>query len=361
MKFLDEAKIFLESGSGGKGCVSFHREKYVEFGGPNGGNGGRGGDLYFLADDRLNTLIDFRYTQHFKADSGQQGMGRDRSGKRGEDMIIRVPVGTQILDSDKETILLDLVEEGEKVLFLKGGDGGFGNAHYKSSTNQAPRKSTPGWPGQELEVWLRLKLIADVGLLGLPNAGKSTFLAASSNAKPKIADYPFTTLAPNLGVVKAGDKEFVIADIPGLIEGAHEGQGLGDRFLGHVERSAALLHLVDCTQDDPYKAYVTIRNELEKYGQFTDTKEEVIVLSKIDALGEELAEDVRAELETAVGKPVYMMSSVSGKNVDKVLFQLGEIVKARRIEEAGGVEDADYARYSEGAEEDEQKDGYDSP
>lgn len=330
MKFLDEAKIFLESGKGGKGCVSFHREKNMEFGGPNGGNGGRGGDLYFLADNRLNTLIDFRYTQHFIAESGQAGMGRDRSGKGGDDLYIRVPVGTQILDADKETVLADMVTEGETLLFLKGGDGGFGNAHYKSSTNQAPRKSTPGWPAQEAEIWLRLKLIADVGLVGLPNAGKSTFLAASSNAKPKIADYPFTTLAPNLGVVKVSDWEFVIADIPGLIEGAHEGLGLGDRFLGHVERTSVLLHLIDCMQDDPFQAYTTIRNELNKYGELTENKQEIIVLNKMDALGDELSEDVRAELEKAVGKPVYAMSGVSGQNVDKIVYMLGKIVKAHK-------------------------------
>lgn len=328
MKFLDEAKIFLESGKGGKGCVGFHREKNMEFGGPNGGNGGKGGDLYFIADNRMNTLIDFRYTQHFQAEHGQSGMGRDRSGRGGDDMYIRVPVGTEILDADKETVLADMVTEGETLLFLKGGDGGFGNAHYKSSTNQAPRKSTPGWPGQESEIWLRLKLIADVGLVGLPNAGKSTFLAASSNAKPKIAGYPFTTLAPNLGVVKAGEKEFVIADIPGLIEGAHEGHGLGDRFLGHVERTSVLLHLIDCMEDDVFGAYTTIRNELNKYGQLTENKEEIIVINKMDALGDELSEDVRAELEKAIGKPVYAMSGVSGQNVDKIVHMLGAIVRA---------------------------------
>jgi GTP-binding protein len=345
MKFLDQAKISLQSGRGGPGCVSFHREKFVEFGGPNGGNGGRGGDLYFLADDRMNTLIDFRYQQHFSAENGQNGMGRDRSGKGGEDCVIRVPVGTQILAEDQETILLDMMTAGEKVLFLRGGDGGFGNAHYKSSTNQAPRKSTPGWPGQEAEVWLRLKMIADVGLVGMPNAGKSTFLAACSNAKPKIADYPFTTLHPNLGVVKAGNTDFVMADIPGLIEGAHEGHGLGDRFLGHVERTAVLLHLIDCTQDDVFEAYSIIRNELKQYGQDIEYKKEIIVITKVDALGEELAEDVRQEFEAklnkankSVNKDVYMMSSVSRHGVDKILYKLAEVVREHKQMEARAAE-----------------------
>ena len=264
MKFLDEAKIYLQSGKGGPGCVSFRREKYIEFGGPDGGNGGKGGDIYFEAVKTLNTLIDFRYQQHFKAESGKHGQGRNKTGAGGEDLIIKVPVGTEILDDEKDTVLADLVEPEQRILFLKGGDGGFGNAHYKSATNQAPRKSTPGWPEQEAAVWLRLKLIADVGLVGLPNAGKSTFLAACSNAKPKIADYPFTTLHPNLGVVKAGQKDFVMADIPGLIEGAHEGQGLGDRFLGHIERTSVLLHIIDITEDDIAEAYRTIRNEAKR-------------------------------------------------------------------------------------------------
>ncbi|MEM6781896.1 MAG: GTPase ObgE, partial [Pseudomonadota bacterium] len=250
MKFLDQAKIYVKSGDGGPGCVSFRREKYIEYGGPDGGNGGRGGDIIFKCVKDLNTLIDFRYTQHFKAKNGMHGQGRDKTGAGGDDLIIKVPVGTQIIDEDKETVLLDMLEEGQTVTFLKGGDGGFGNAHYKSSTNQAPRKFTPGWPGEERALWLRLKLIADVGLVGLPNAGKSTFLAACTRARPKIADYPFTTLHPNLGVAQADNHEFVIADIPGLIEGAHEGHGLGDRFLGHVERTAVNLHLIDATQDN---------------------------------------------------------------------------------------------------------------
>lgn len=326
MKFLDEAKIYLKSGDGGPGSVSFRREKYVEFGGPDGGNGGRGGDVIFEVRRDLNTLIDFRYQQHFKAQNGQHGMGKMRTGAGGKDCIIHVPAGTQILAEDKETLLADMTEDGQRLTLLKGGDGGFGNAHYKSSTNQAPRKFTPGWPGQELPVWLRLKLIADVGLLGLPSAGKSTFLARVSNAKPKIADYPFTTLHPNLGAVKAGDKDFLIADIPGLIEGAHEGHGLGDRFLGHVERTAVLLHLIDCTQDDPHEAYKTIRNELKNYGQNIQEKEEIICLTKVDALGEELADTVRTDLEQSVDKPVYQISSVTGLNVDKILYKLGEIV-----------------------------------
>lgn len=337
MKFLDQAKIYLQSGHGGPGCISFRREKYVEFGGPNGGNGGKGGNVYFVADNRMNTLIDFRYQQHFRAQNGENGKGDNRTGAHGEDCIIRVPVGTQIIDEDKDTILHDFTTEGEEVLFLKGGDGGFGNAHYKSAVNQAPRRSTPGWPGQEAAIWLRLKLIADAGLVGLPNAGKSTFLAACSNATPKIADYPFTTLHPNLGVVKAGDMDFVLADIPGLIEGAHEGHGLGDRFLGHVERTSVLLHLIDCTQDDIVGAYNTIRNELHEYDPRVSDKPEIIALNKADALGDELAEDQRKTLEDAIGKPVLCMSAVSGQNVDKILFQLGHIVtehKRQLAEEA---------------------------
>ncbi len=330
MKFLDEAKIYISSGDGGAGCLSFRREKSIEFGGPDGGNGGRGGDIIIESVDSLNTLIDFRYKQHFRAGKGSHGMGQNRSGARGKDCIIKVPVGTQILDDDKETILLDFTKVGQRIIFLKGGDGGFGNAHYKSSTNQAPRKKTPGWPGQEKPVWLRLKLIADAGLVGLPNAGKSTFLAACSNARPKIADYPFTTLHPNLGVVKAGEIDFVIADIPGLIEGAHEGHGLGDRFLGHVERTSVILHLVDCTHDNILQAYKTIRNELKKYAQHLADKEEIIVLTKTDALGEELAEDQRQSLEESVDKKVYKMSSISGQGVKEILFALAKEITAHK-------------------------------
>ena len=327
MKFLDEAKIYCESGKGGPGSVSFRREKFAEFGGPNGGDGGRGGDVIIEAVDDTNTLIDFRYAQHFRADPGMHGMGENRSGKGGDNCIIKVPVGTVILAEDKETELYDCTTAGARFTLLKGGDGGKGNAHYKSSTNQAPRKSTPGYPGEEIAIWLRLKLIADVGLLGLPNAGKSTFLSVVSNAKPKIADYPFTTLHPNLGVVKIGNAyEFVIADIPGLIEGASEGQGLGTRFLGHVERTAALLHLIDCTQDNPHEAYNTIRNELAKYDTDLSERTEVIALTKADALGEELAEHVRHEFEQKTGKKTFLISSVARTGIDPLLNHLSRLI-----------------------------------
>lgn len=343
MKFLDEAKIYLESGHGGPGCVSFHREKFIEYGGPDGGNGGKGGDVIFEAVSTLNTLIDFRYTQHFRARPGMHGMGKLRSGVGGDDIIIKVPVGTQLLDEDKETVIHDFMVDGERLVYLKGGDGGFGNAHYKSSTNQAPRKKTPGWPGQEAAVWLRLKLIADAGLVGLPNAGKSTFLAACSNAKPKIADYPFTTLHPGLGVVKAGNSEFVLADIPGLIEGAHEGTGLGDRFLGHVERTSVLLHLIDCTQDDLVKAYNVIRGELEQYGAGLAEKEEIVAINKIDALGPELAADQAKTLENAIGKKVYQISGVSGEGVKDVIFALSKIINEHKEAERKALPVSDEA------------------
>jgi GTP-binding protein len=333
MKFLDQAKIYLESGKGGPGCVSFHREKFVEFGGPDGGNGGRGGDVIIETAETLNTLIDFRYQQHFRAEPGQNGMGQNRTGADGKDCIIRVPVGTVILAEDRETVLADFNEPGQRVVFLKGGDGGFGNAHYKSSTNQAPRKFTPGWPGQEAAIWLRLKLIADVGLVGLPNAGKSTFLACCTNAKPKIADYPFTTLHPNLGVVKAGEFDFVIADIPGLIEGAHEGHGLGDRFLGHVERTSVLLHLIDCTQDDLPGAYKTIRKELEAYGHGLKDKPEIIALTKADALGPELAQDQAKILKKAIKKDIVVISAIAQDGIKPLLFKLAEIVRENRQRE----------------------------
>lgn len=330
MKFLDEAKIYLESGKGGPGCVAFRREKYVDMGGPDGGNGGRGGHVYFEAQDNLNTLIDFRYTQHFRASAGDHGSGANRTGKDGKDMIVKVPVGTVILDEDKETELFDMVTPGQRILFLKGGDGGFGNAHYKSSTNRAPRKFTPGWPGEERSVWLRLKLIADAGIVGLPNAGKSTFLSVVSRAKPKIADYPFTTLAPNLGVVKVHDREFVLADIPGLIEGAHEGHGLGTRFLGHVERTRVLLHLIDATQDDIVGAYKTIRAELKAYGQGLAKKPEIIALNKIDALGPELAEDQQKTLSKAIKKKVLLVSAVSREGTEQVLAELWKHIEKGR-------------------------------
>ncbi|MEM7618520.1 MAG: GTPase ObgE [Pseudomonadota bacterium] len=330
MKFLDQAKIYVKSGDGGRGAVSFRREKYVERGGPDGGNGGRGGDIIFRAKGDMNTLIDFRYTQHFRAPNGKGGEGRDKTGAGGDDIVIDVPVGTEIIDEDKETVLTDMIEEGQTVKFLVGGDGGFGNAHYKSATNQAPRKSTPGWPGEERNVWLRLKLIADAGLVGLPNAGKSTFLANVSRAKPKIADYPFTTLHPNLGVVKAGDYSFMIADIPGLIEGAHEGKGLGDRFLGHVERTSVLLHLVDMTQDNFIENYHTIRNELKEYGAGLVDKEEIVALTKMDALGEELAEDQAKEFEKATSIKPYIISSVSNQNLDTILFKLAGVIQEHK-------------------------------
>ncbi len=334
MKFLDLAKIYLKSGNGGAGCLSFRREKYIEYGGPDGGNGGKGGDVIFESVDTLNTLIDFRYQQHFKAETGKGGAGRNKTGAHGKDCIIKVPTGTEILAEDQDTVLADLTEPGQRIVFLKGGDGGFGNAHYKSPTNQAPRKTTPGWEGQEMAVWLRLKLIADAGLAGLPNAGKSTFLAACSRAKPKIADYPFTTLHPNLGVVKIGDFDFVLADIPGLIEGAHEGRGLGDRFLGHIERTAVLLHLVDGTQDNVGQVYQTIRHELESYGAGLAEKAEIVALNKCDALGSELAAEQKKELERATGKPVYCISAVSGEGVQDVLFALAQEIKTYRAEES---------------------------
>ena len=332
MKFLDQAKIYVKSGDGGPGSISFRREKYVQNGGPDGGNGGRGGAIIFETAKDLNTLIDFRYAQHFRAPNGTGGSGRDRTGGKGEDMIIKVPVGTEIIDEDKETVLLDMSEEGQRVIFMKGGDGGFGNAHYKSATNQAPRKKTPGWPGEERDLWLRLKLIADAGLVGLPNAGKSTFLSVVSKAKPKIADYPFTTLHPNLGVVKAGDYSFVIADIPGLIKGAHEGHGLGDRFLGHVERTSVLLHLIDGTQDDVVKAYETIQHELKEYGGGLIKKPQIIALTKMDSIGEELALDQARILEEATGQKALVISSVSGDNIDKTLFELASIIKTKKSE-----------------------------
>ncbi|WP_417714556.1 GTPase ObgE [Pseudophaeobacter arcticus] len=319
MKFLDLAKVYIRSGGGGNGCVSFRREKYIEYGGPDGGDGGKGGSVWAEAVDGLNTLIDFRYQQHFFANNGQSGMGRQRTGKDGEEITLRVPVGTEILDEDQETVLADMTEIGQRVLLAKGGNGGFGNLHFKSSTNQAPRRANPGQEGVERTIWLRLKLIADSGLLGLPNAGKSTFLASSSNARPKIADYPFTTLHPNLGVVGIDNTEFVMADIPGLIAGAHEGKGIGDRFLGHVERCAVLLHLVDGTSDDVVGDYQTIIDELEAYGGELANKPRVTALNKIDALDEDERAEALAALEAAVGGKVYMMSGVSREGLNEVL------------------------------------------
>ncbi len=334
MKFLDQAKIYVKSGDGGNGAVSFRREAHAAMGGPDGGHGGKGGDIVFEAVETLNTLIDFRYTQHFRAENGKGGSGRDRTGVSADELVIKVPVGTEIIDEDRETVLLDMIEPGQRVTFLKGGDGGFGNVHFKSSMNQAPRRMIPGWPGLERDLWLRLKLIADAGLVGLPNAGKSTFLAACSKAKPKIADYPFTTLHPNLGVVKAGDFDYVIADIPGLIEGAHEGHGLGDRFLGHVERTSVILHLVDATQDDPAGAYKTIRHELEQYGELLGDKQEIIALTKMDAIGKELAEEQARIFEEEIGQKPMIISAVAQQNMDAVLYKLAEVIKEDKYGEA---------------------------
>jgi len=333
MKFLDLAKVYIRSGSGGNGAISFRREKYIEFGGPDGGNGGRGGDVVAEAVEGLNTLIDFRYQQHFFAQNGQGGMGRLKTGKDGEDIILRVPVGTEILEEDGETLIADMTELGQRVILAGGGNGGFGNAHFKTSTNQAPRRANPGQEAVERTIWLRLKLIADAGLLGLPNAGKSTFLAATSNARPKIADYPFTTLHPNLGVVGVDGAEFVVADIPGLIEGASEGRGLGDLFLGHVERCAVLLHLIDGTADDVAGDYRTIINELEAYGGALADKPRVTVLNKVDSLDEELRDMQREFLEEAVGGPVLLMSGASGEGVTEVLRALRDRISADRLRE----------------------------
>ena len=335
MKFLDEAKIYVKSGDGGAGCLSFRREKYVEFGGPDGGNGGRGGDVVAEAVEGLNTLIDFRYRQHFKAKRGDHGRGRDKTGAAGAALTIPVPVGTQILDADKRLVLADFTRVGQRAVLAKGGDGGFGNAHYKSSTNRAPRRADPGWPGEEQWVWLRLKLIADAGLVGLPNAGKSTFLAAVSRARPKVADYPFTTLHPVLGVVEADHESFVLADIPGLIAGAHTGAGLGDRFLGHVERCGVLLHLVDGTAEALGDAYRTVRGELAAYGHGLADKAELVALNKADALTPEAIEDKRAELAAAAGKEVFVLSGATGLGVPEVLRRLRAEVAA-----TSGAEDA---------------------
>ncbi|GLI20574.1 GTPase Obg [Xanthobacter flavus] len=333
MKFLDQAKVYVRSGDGGAGCVSFRREKFIEFGGPDGGDGGRGGDVWIECVDGLNTLIDYRYQQHFKAKKGDHGRGANRTGAKGADAVLKVPAGTQILDEDEETILADLTEVGQRIRLLEGGNGGFGNAQFKTSTNQAPRRANPGLEGQERWIWLRLKLIADAGLVGLPNAGKSTFLAATTAAKPKIADYPFTTLHPGLGVVRVDGREFVLADIPGLIEGAHEGVGIGDRFLGHVERCRALLHLVDGTSEHAGKAYKTVRAELAAYGNGLDEKPEIVALSKVDALSPELLKQQKERLQRAAKKKPLLLSASSGQGVQEALRALLSVV-----EEARGVE-----------------------
>jgi GTPase len=341
MKFLDEAKVYIRSGDGGNGCVAFRREKFIEFGGPSGGNGGRGGDVVIEAVDGLNTLIDYRYQQHFKAERGVNGMGKDRHGANGKPIVLKVPVGTQVFDEDKETLLHDFTTLGEKFVLAQGGNGGFGNAHFKSSTNRAPRNANPGQPGDERWIWLRLKLIADAGLVGLPNAGKSTFLAAVSAARPKIADYPFTTLHPQLGVVNADGREFVLADIPGLIEGAHEGAGLGDRFLGHIERCRVLLHLVDATSEHAGKAYKTVRAELEAYGEQLAEKIEIVALNKIDAVDAEALKKQKDRLKRAAKKTPLLLSGATGAGVKEALRTLADIIgdkqvtsKAKRAAEA---------------------------
>jgi GTPase len=331
MKFLDEAKVYVRSGDGGNGCVAFRREKFIEFGGPSGGNGGHGGDVVIEAVDGLNTLIDYRYQQHFKARPGVPGKGKDRHGARGADVILKVPVGTQIYDEDRETLIADLTKLGERIVLAEGGNGGFGNAHFKSSTNRAPTHANPGQPGEERWIWLRLKLIADAGIVGLPNAGKSTFLAATSAAKPKIADYPFTTLHAQLGVVESDGREFVLADIPGLIEGAHEGTGLGDRFLGHIERCRVLLHLVDGTGEHAGEAYKTVRAELQAYGEGLTEKPEIVALTKIDAMTAEDIKQQAARLKRAAKKTPLLLSAQSRKGVPEALRSLLKV-----IDDAGG-------------------------
>lgn len=330
MKFLDHARVHLRSGNGGNGCVSFRREKFVEFGGPDGGDGGKGGDVWAEAVDGLNTLIDYRYQQHFFARNGQGGAGRQRTGKSAEDVVLKVPAGTEILEEDGETLIADLTRPGQRILLAKGGNGGWGNLQFKTSTNQSPRHANPGQPGVERTIWLRLKLIADAGLVGLPNAGKSTFLAAVSNARPKIADYPFTTLHPGLGVVAVDGAEFVLADIPGLIEGAHEGRGLGDAFLGHVERCAVLLHLVDATSPTLVEDYRIIVDELEAYGEGLAQKPRLVGLNKLDALDAEAAAEAAAALEAEGAAPLLRLSGATGQGVQEALRALRAVIEAAR-------------------------------
>ncbi len=337
MKFLDEAKVYVRSGDGGNGCVSFRREKFIEFGGPNGGDGGKGGDVIVQAVDGLNTLIDYRYQQHFKAKNGGGGMVKDRHGASGDDIVLKVPAGTQVYEEDGETLLADLTDVGQRAVVARGGKGGFGNTHFKSSTNRAPRHANPGQPGEELTIRLRLKLIADAGIVGLPNAGKSTFLAAVSAAKPKIADYPFTTLHPQLGVVEIDGREFVLADIPGLIEGAHEGTGLGDRFLGHVERCRVLLHLVDGTAEHAGAAYKTVRGELKAYGQGLGEKPEVVALNKADALTPEQLKQQTARLARAAKKTPLVVSAATGAGVPEVLRTLLSVIDQTRHQQRPSV------------------------
>ncbi|MER9055943.1 GTPase ObgE [Mesorhizobium sp. M0904] len=338
MKFLDQAKVYIRSGDGGAGSVSFRREKFIEFGGPDGGDGGRGGDVWVEAVDGLNTLIDYRYQQHFKAKTGTHGMGRNMTGAKGADVTLKVPAGTQVFAEDNETLICDLTVVGQRFLLAKGGNGGFGNQHFKTSTNQAPRRANPGLPGEELNIWLRLKLIADAGLVGLPNAGKSTFLAAVTAAKPKIADYPFTTLHPGLGVARIDGREFVIADIPGLIEGAHEGVGIGDRFLGHVERTRVLLHLVSAQEENPAKAYKTVRAELDAYGNGLTDKVEIVALSQVDILDADARKKKAASLKRAAGRAPMLLSAVTGEGVEAVLRALMAVVAEAREAVAAPVE-----------------------
>lgn len=331
MKFLDQAKVYIRSGDGGAGSVSFRREKFIEFGGPDGGDGGRGGDVRVECVEGLNTLIDYRYQQHFKARPGGHGMGKNRAGGRGSDVILKVPKGTQIFEEDGETLIADLTEIGQTFTLAKGGNGGFGNAYFTTSTNRAPRHANPGLPGDERWIWLRLKLIADAGLVGLPNAGKSTFLATVTAAKPKIADYPFTTLHPGLGVVRIDGREFVLADIPGLIEGAHEGHGLGDRFLGHVERCRVLLHLVDATSEDAGQAYKIVRDELDAYGNGLEDKVEIVALSKVDAVTPDILKSQKAKLKRAAKKEPMLVSAAANKGVTEILRALASIIDDQRI------------------------------
>jgi GTPase len=343
MKFLDQAKVYIRSGDGGAGSVSFRREKFIEFGGPDGGDGGRGGDVWLEAVDGLNTLIDYRYQQHFKAKTGGHGSGRNRTGAKGADVTLKVPVGTQVFEDDNETLICDLTEIGQRFRLAAGGNGGFGNQHFKSSTNRAPRRANPGLEGEERTIWLRLKLIADAGLVGLPNAGKSTFLAAVTAAKPKIADYPFTTLHPGLGVARVDGREFVLADIPGLIEGAHEGAGIGDRFLGHVERTRVLLHLVSAREEKPGAAYRTVRDELVAYGHDLDTKPEIVALSQVDLLDADERKKKIASLKRAAGRAPLVLSAATGEGVEAALRALMDHVETARIAERPETPDPRWA------------------
>ena len=327
MKFLDQAKLYVSSGKGGNGCVSFRREKYIEFGGPNGGDGGKGGNVSIECVDGLNTLIDFRFKQHFNAKSGEDGKGNEKKGSNGEDIILRVPKGTIILEEDNQTVIADLKEVGQKLVLLEGGNGGFGNSHFKGPNNQAPRHANPGLEGEEKWIWLRLKLIADVGLIGLPNAGKSTFISSVSSAKPKVADYPFTTLNPVLGIASHKSNEITIADIPGLIEGAHDGKGLGDRFLGHVERCSILIHLIDCLSDNPHHDWKTIRNEIKSYSGDLADKNEIIALSKTDTISEDERDKKIKKLKETTGKEIFSLSSVTNKGLEEILNKVLNVIK----------------------------------